>query len=283
MARFHTLEFDDLPPRKPQLQSENHDETVSARNISETEELQHRDTATRDVIDEHYHMRCAFEEYQKGNFEAAMRLYSRALQDNPNRAEAWVGQVRMLIELGELKEAGVWADRALEVNPGHGELLAAKGVAAARLGDRKAAIKFIDAASASPQGSTFYVWLARGEVLLATRRKNVDFALDQAIALARDWFSRLLVARIYYFYRQYARALVHARAAVDANLLSPFAWLVQGNCQLALAMSRDARRSYQEALILDSEYLPARKALESRRPISALTTILAPVRRVLRR
>lgn len=283
MARFHTLEFDDLPPRKSQLQAETRDVDASAGNMAEAEELQHRDTATRDVIDEHYHMRCALEEYQRGNFEAAMRLYSRALQDNPNGADAWVGQVRMLIELGELKEASVWADRALEVNPGHGELLAAKGVAAARMGNRKAALKFIDAASASPQGSTFYVWLARGEVLLATRRKNVDFALDQAISLARDWFSRLLVARIYYFYRQYARALAHARAAVEANLLSPFAWVVQGNCQLALAMRRDARRSYQEALNLDRDYLPARKALESRRPISALTSILSPLRRVLRR
>ena len=283
MARFHTLEFDDLPPRKPALQAEEREDVTAAGNLTSSVELQHRDTATRDVIDEHYHMRCALDEYQKGNFEAAMRLYSRALQDNPNRADAWVGQVRMLIEMGELKEAGVWADRALEVNPGHGELLAAKGVAATRLGDRKAAIGFIDAASASPQGGSFYVWLARGEVLLATRRKNVDFALDQAISLARDWFSRLLVARIYYFYRQYARALVHARAAVEANLLSPFAWLVQGNCQLALAMSRDARRSYQEALNLDRDFLPARKALESRRPISALTSILSPLRRLLRR
>ncbi len=282
MARFHTLEFDDLP-RRPAIQEAQQQETLSAESLPAGEELKHRDTATRDVIDEHYHMRCAFEEYQKGSFEAAMRLYSRALRDNPNRPDAWVGQVRMLIEIGELKEAGVWADRALEVNAGHGELLAAKGVAAARLGDSKSALRFIDAASASPQAGTFYVWLARGEVLLATRRKNVDFALDQAISLARDWFSRLLVARIYYFYRQYARALTHARAAVDANLLSPFAWLVQGNCQLALAMSRDARRSYQEALNLDSEYAPARKALESRRPISALTSILAPLRRVMRR
>ena len=280
MARFHTLEFPD-PPRQPvgdRTQQTAEPELTSGAAAVET----HRDTVATSVQNEIFHMRAADEQFQMGRFEQALRLYSRALEGNPNLDSAWVGQVRMLIEMGELKEARVWADRALEIFPGHGELLAAKGVVAARLGDRTKSIEFSDAAAASREAGRSYVWLARGEVLLATRRKNVDFVLEKALSLARDWFTTLLVARIYYFYRHYARALVHAREAVEANMLSPFAWLVQGNCQEALAMSIPARDSYTQALTLDPDYEAARVALGTVRPAGALAFILAPWRKLRR-
>lgn len=277
MARFHTLEFDDKHDRRPDTaEAAQSPDTSLADAALDT----HRDTAGREVRDEAFHMRAADEQYQQARFEQALRLYSRALESNPNLDAAWVGQVRMLIEMGELKEANVWADRALEVFPGHGELLAAKGVVAARLGDRRKSLEFSDAATSSREAGRTYVWLARGEVLLATRRKNVDFVLEKALSIARDWFTTLLVARIYYFHRHYARALAHARQAVDANMLSPFAWLVQGNCQEALAMTRQARESYHQAQALDPDFEPAKKALSILRPAGALAFFLAPFRKL---
>src|SRR2546421_5552119 len=104
--------------------------------------------------------------FANGNFESALRRFSKVLEFNPQNAGAWTGQVRMLIELGELKEAGLWADKALERFPQESELLAAKAVALARSGELQEALAFSDA-SIEERGDTPYVWLARADVFLA--------------------------------------------------------------------------------------------------------------------
>lgn len=80
-----------------------------------------------------------------GDFELALRLFARVLEHNPTSVPAWAGQVRSLIELGEFREARLWADKALERFPQASELLAAKAVALGRLGDHDNAIAFSDA------------------------------------------------------------------------------------------------------------------------------------------
>jgi Flp pilus assembly protein TadD len=83
--------------------------------------------------------------FEDGRFEQALRLYSKVLEFNPQNGSAWTGQVRMLTELGEAREARMWADKALERFPQDPELLAAKGVALARSGDLEGALAFSDA------------------------------------------------------------------------------------------------------------------------------------------
>src|SRR6266704_697383 len=77
------------------------------------------------VKDEAYYFAEARAAFENGNFESALRLYSKVLEFNPQNAAAWTGQVRMLIELGEFGEAKLWADKALEQFPREAELLAA--------------------------------------------------------------------------------------------------------------------------------------------------------------
>src|SRR5689334_6356867 len=115
---------------------------------------------------EAYYEAQAHAAFANGEFESGLRLYSKVLEFNPLNVAAWAGQVRMLIELGEFKEAKLWADKALERFPHEAELLAAKAVALARSGDLDAALTFSDA-SIEEHGDTPYVWLARGDVLLA--------------------------------------------------------------------------------------------------------------------
>src|SRR5216683_8292380 len=86
------------------------------------------------VKDEAYYYAEARAAFENGNFEAALRLFSKVLEFNPENAAAWTGQVRMLIELGEFGEAKLWADKALEHFPREPELLAAKAVALGRTG-----------------------------------------------------------------------------------------------------------------------------------------------------
>src|SRR5882757_10617886 len=98
----------------------------------------------------------------------------------------------MLIELGEFREAKLWADKALERFPQWPELLAAKAVALGRSGDLDSALAFSDA-SIEERGDTPYVWLARGDVLLARAESRANYWFEKALLLAQnDWFTLLL-------------------------------------------------------------------------------------------
>src|SRR5262245_5715202 len=112
--------------------------------------------------------------FENANFEQGLRLYSKVLEFNPDNALAWSGQVRMLIELGEFREAKLWADKALERFPHEPELLAAKAVALARSGDLEGAIAFSDA-SIEERGDTAYILLERGDVLLVREEARDEY------------------------------------------------------------------------------------------------------------
>src|SRR5262245_17808471 len=188
------------------------------------------------VKDETYYSAAARTAFENGNFESALRLYSKVLEFNPQNPAPWTGQVRMLIELGEFREAKLWADKALERFPQDPELLAAKAVALGRSGDLKGALAFSDA-SIEERGDTPYVWLARGDVLLAREEQRADYCFEKALLLApRDWFIAWLAARIRYYYEQFALALKLVQQAIEWNAGHFLLWLELGQCQQALGL-----------------------------------------------
>src|SRR5579862_7548604 len=130
------------------------------------------------VKDEAYYLAEARTAFENGKFEPALRLYSKVLEFNPRNVIAWTGQVRMLIELDEFREAKLWADKALERFPNEPELLAAKAVALGRGGDLPGALAFSDA-SIEGRGDTPYVWLACGDVLLAASEPRADYCFEK--------------------------------------------------------------------------------------------------------
>jgi tetratricopeptide (TPR) repeat protein len=150
----------------------------------------------------------------------------------------------MLIELGEFREAKLWADKALERFPHEPELLAAKAVALARSGDLQGALVFSDS-SIEERGDTPYVWLARGDVLLAREEQRADYCFEKALLLApRDWFVTWLAARIRYFYQQFALAMKLLQQAVEWKGDHFLLWLELGQCQQALGLVGAARDSF---------------------------------------
>jgi len=183
------------------------------------------------------------------------------LEYNPKNVTAWTGQVRMLIELGEFREAKLWADKALERFPNEPELLAAKAVALARSGDLQTALAFSDA-SIEERGDTPYVWLARGDVLLARAETRADYCFEKALLLApHDWFVAWLAARIRLYYEQFVLALKCLHAAVEINPGHFLLWLEQGHCQQALNLVGAAEASYRQAKLLNRECLAADRGL----------------------
>jgi len=213
------------------------------------------------VKDETYYCSEAQAAFENGQFEPALRLYSKVLEFNPQNVFAWAGQVRMLIELGEIREAKLWADKAIERFPREPELLAAKAVALGRSGDLQGALVFSDAAI-EEHGDTPYVWLARADVLLAREEARADYCFDKALSLApRDWFIRWLAARIRYYYKQFALSLRLLQQALEWNTGHFLLWLELGDCQHALGLVGPARHSFTQARQLNPECREASLAL----------------------
>jgi len=228
MSRFVNLEFD----------GESGDQSLKRRGL---------------VKDDSYYFSEAQTAFENGNFEGALRLYGKVIEFNPSSAAAWIGQVRMLIELGEVREARLWADKALEKFPHEPELLAAKAVALTRAGDLQGAIAFSDSAI-EERGDTPYVWLARGEVLLAREEQRADYCFEKALLLAPgDWFIAWLAARIRYYYEQFALALKLLQQAVELNAGQFFLWLELGHCQQALGLMGAAKESFGVARQLNPQ------------------------------
>lgn len=213
------------------------------------------------VKDEAYYSGEARAAFENGNYEQALRLYSKVLEFNPQNTAAWTAQVRMLIELGEFREAKLWADKALERFPTWPELLAAKAVALARSGDLQGALAFSDA-SIEERGDTPYVWLARGDVLLARKEQRADYCFEKALLLApKDWFIAWLAARIRFYYHQFVLALNLLQQAIEWNAGNFVLWLELGRCQQALGMVSLAQTSFTQVRQLNPDCREAELAI----------------------
>jgi tetratricopeptide (TPR) repeat protein len=245
MSRFDNLEFDD-----------------AARLRRDAAAGLGRGTPVRDAA---HFMQEGEQDFRAGRLESALKDYSRALECDATLHECWLMQVRILTELGEYKEAGVWADKALELFPESPELLSAKAVAAVRMGMLRQALDYSDNAM-SRQGATPLVWLARGEVMLARDSRMAGHCFDQAQRLCtgpslQGWMD-VELARVYRRYGRYSQALLHARSAAGALPQHPAVLMELGYCQRDLGLP-DARLSFEQALDLDPRADEAKHALEA--------------------
>ena len=225
-----------------------------------------------------HHFAAAVEARNGGRFETALQLYTRALQGERALVPAWVGQVQMLVELGEYAEARLWADKALEVFKGNGDLLAAKAIACVREDDQTAAMACSDASLRAP-GSSPLRWQARGETLLRRSADRARDCFEKSLAeAASDWFDRVIVARIYLHHDRPAPAVEYAQAAVRLEAGQWFAGFVLGRAQEALGWSGEAKESYLRAHGLPGGRVDAEAAMVALQARGAAAGILARLR-----
>ena len=213
------------------------------------------------VKDEAFYQREAQTAFEKADFQKALRSFAKVLEFNPNNAAAWTAQVRMLLELDQCDEANVWADKALERFPREADLLATKAVVLARRGETQNALAFSDAA-VGENGTSPYVWLARGDVLLAGRETLADYCIDKALMLARgDWVAAWQGGRIRVRHGQFSLALRLLQQAVECNPGHWMLWLELGRCQEALGLTRAAKKSLTQARDLNRQDPAAAQAM----------------------
>jgi tetratricopeptide (TPR) repeat protein len=215
-----------------------------------------------EMRDAEYFQKQALRYQLAGDFEISMRNYSRALEQDHTFYPGWLGQVMMLIELGELREADVWADKALEMFPEHPELLAAKAVACARDGKMDKAIAYSDN-SISKENVTSTVWLARAEVLLNRKSSIAHNCISKALSAAmgeEGSMIRLQAGRLLNRKGDCAGALQYLRAVVDELSKSALVWYELGFAQAKLGRP-EAGMSFEQAIKLHPNWRQAEDAL----------------------
>mgnify|MGYP000677865166 CR=1 FL=1 len=263
MSRFLNLELE--PSSEERLEDKLDQTRGSGRSSAQREKQLANSLHDLDQNrDEPFYMEKAEQAFQSGKYEVALRLYARVLEKRASASEAWLGQVKSLLEVDEPNEADMWAKKALERFPDHQELIAARAVAQVRMGSWSKAKAFSDA-SLKEKGTTSYVWLVRGEVFLAAGHDKYEHCFRKALAEAQrssKWFIHLCVGRIYKFYDKFAKALKALREAVSLEPSSPFLWNEQGICQLALKLYGNATFSFQQALELDPGSETAEEGLQ---------------------
>ncbi len=205
-------------------------------------------------------MRKADEHRRRGLHENSLRYYSRALELDKSLTSGWLGQVQMLVLLGEYPEAELWARKSLEIFKGHGDLMAARAQALARIGDRTQAMELADLALRQ-EGNSAYRWMVRGELLVMARDEVDRHCFDKAVGVDRDWLVPLESALIYLHYEQASKGLLRARQAVEMSPQSFYPWFVQGQCEQALGLDRQAETSYHRVLELSPRHVDAGRKL----------------------
>ncbi len=245
MARFDKLEFDE---------ERQHDELPGERTAPKRTEIDWMQQA-----DQHR---------RGGLYENALKFYSRALESDRMLVGGWLGQVQMLVQLAEYPEAELWSRKALELFPGQGDLLAARGQALCRLGSLKAAHEMSDGALRQ-RGQSAYRWMVRGELMLAGRQTPDQHCFDKAQQLETDWLIPTEIAMICLFYRHPGRAHIRACRACEMAPEQWFPWLVQARCQRALGLARQCRRSLETCLELHPGHEEARQMLADQQSATA--------------
>ncbi len=210
--------------------------------------------------DEEEWLRRADEHRRRGLYENALRYYSRALELNKALPQGWLGQVQMLVLLEEFPEAELWARKSLEIFRGHGDLMAGRAQALARIGDRVKAGELSDAAL-KQEGQSAYRWMVRGELLVAGRDGVDRHCFDKAVQADPDWLVPLEIALTYLAHDLPGRAQTRARQAVVAAPDQFHAWYVLGRCEQAQGLDRSAERSFRRCLELSPNHIEAERRL----------------------
>jgi len=238
MNRFSSLEFGDAEGKSPQK------------------------STGEPIRDAMFFYHEALRGYLHGDYETALRNFSRALERNNTFFEAWAGQIRMLIELGEYPEAIVWADKALESFPDHPELIAAKAVACLRDAKADKAIGLSDF-SISKENAGPWVWLARAEVLMQRKSRIGEECLRKALVQAGQTANliRFEAGRIFAKYGHYSAARELLSQTVRIYPKSALAWYELGRCMARLGFA-EAEASLQQALRLRPNWRPAQNELD---------------------
>jgi len=216
--------------------------------------------------------------FYSGQWDRALRTYSRAIQLDGQLVSAWVGQLHALIRKNQIAECITWVDRALAIFPDHPSLLAMRAVAFAHQGMVRRAIGACDFALS--KGATREAWLARGEVLLAASNPNALACLEKAIECAQpdDWKTPLHVGMVLADWKKHALAVEYFRRAVRLKHDFAHGWYYLGLSADRLNLREEAQQTFETACALAPDNQTYKMALHNLRTMGPLARWLRKLR-----
>lgn len=201
--------------------------------------------------DQHTCMAEARSHYLEGDFEQSLRAYSEALKYDKGQFEAWAGQVRCLVALGDFREAKVWAEKACGLFSDVPILESARSRALAVNGLMAEAMTASDGALEKAEKTGLadpHLWLERGACLLANNQlSSAQHCLDKAQEMANDpdWQQR--VAYELLEGGQATLALAWINQLVQQRPKRAFAWLMKARCHRRLGQIEAAHQALNQA------------------------------------
>ncbi|MBE9215867.1 tetratricopeptide repeat protein [Plectonema cf. radiosum LEGE 06105] len=191
--------------------------------------------------------------YELQRYQDALSNYQKAIEIQPEYAQAWNGKGKVLYELNSYQEALLAYDKAIQIVPDYQESWSGRGFVLNKLQRFQEAISSFDKAltleSEAPE-----VWNGKGEALSNLKRyeeaiKSYDKAVELQPEYEQAWYNK---AWALYSLRRYEDALSTYEKVLQLNPNSERAWYNSGNALVNLNRNNDAIKAYSRAI----EYKP---------------------------
>ncbi|MEW6556994.1 MAG: tetratricopeptide repeat protein [Elusimicrobiota bacterium] len=212
-------------------------------------------SSEKERFDVNYYLQEAEKLFREGGYETALRSYSKALGEDPTAIPAWLGQVRCLLDLDELKEARVWVNKALEKFPESAELLSIKAVVLARMYEINEALVLSNRAISKKEPSK-YIWLDRGFVLLSDNDEtNAEHCFSKVLeGNPLEPFFNLRIGICYLDCKKFEKAKIYLEKCANISASNPLVWYKLGQCNEGLGFIDRALWCYEKSLALKPEF-----------------------------
>lgn len=166
--------------------------------------------------------------YFRANYFEGLQYYAQVLHADRSEIAAWVGQIRILIDIGQYDSAIYWADKGCQMLHDAKLICSAKAFALAYAGEVDDAKAIINVPVEKEEDAM--LWLLRGEVLLKVRinlfqklftpykgigRMGAFFCFIKALSADRqDAFINQRVGLAYLLAGDHRRAIEHLRTSL---------------------------------------------------------------------
>ena len=191
-------------------------------------------------------------------FTEAIEVYDQTLALKPDLYKVWYSRGCLLCEVGEFDPAIAAFDQAITIQPDYQEAWSSRGLALLKLGLISEAITSYDQAiKLQPEDAE--AWYYRG-ISLAVIQQDVEAiaSYDQALNLRPDyhevWIDRGIVL---FNLKRYAEAIASYDQALSIQPEFYLAWYNRGVTFENLGDREEAIASYQKAIAINPDFHPA--------------------------
>jgi tetratricopeptide (TPR) repeat protein len=183
--------------------------------------------------------------YFRGEFPKALRVYSRAIQQDATQVQPWVMQVLCLLEQKQYKEALVWVKRGIELFPEDARLLSVEGVIYAHEGMVQRGLAASDYALKKSAADPM-VWILRGEILCLADNANWQSCFEKAMERRDkdDWQTPMQIGLFFMRLKKWSQAAEFLKKAAQIASNNDYIWMQLGKTYERLGLTQAALEAY---------------------------------------